>query len=157
MKGSMQAGTLRAGWSHLPKRKGLASGIIISGFGFGGAFFSMIFELLANPDDVEPVVDIHDGNLYFPVEIGSRFLDMHLTVIKIYAFIIILGTLLISNYTKNRSATTYSSSTPNSKTNILHSDRSYKSDFESQAENECSIGRICFSNTFITLYTMAIC
>ena len=70
MKGSMQAGTLRAGWSHLPGRKGLVSGIIISGFGFGGAFFSMLFEVLANPDDIEPIIDKHDGNLYFPVEIG---------------------------------------------------------------------------------------
>ena len=153
----MQAGTLRAGWSHLPRRKGLVSGIIISGFGFGGAFFSMLFEVLANPDDIEPILDKHDGNLYFPVEIGKRFFSVHLTVVKIYVFIIILGSLLISNYPQNRKTTSSSNITPNSRNNILHSDRSYKSDFESQAENECSIGRICFSNTFITLYTMATC
>lgn len=70
MKGAIQAGTLRAGWSHLPKRKGLVSGIIISGYGFGAAFFSMLFELLANPDDIDAVIDKHDGNLYFTKEIG---------------------------------------------------------------------------------------
>ena len=66
MKGGMEACTLRAGWSHLPKRKGLVTGIIISGHGFGGALFSMVFEELSNPGDVEPTVDKHDGNLYFP-------------------------------------------------------------------------------------------
>ena len=82
----------------MPKRKGLVSGIIISGFGFGGAFFSMLFEILANPDDIDPILDKHDGNLYFPSIIGQRFLDMQLSVIKLWALIIFLGTLLISNY-----------------------------------------------------------
>lgn len=38
-KGMLQSALLRAGWSHLPERKGLVSGCIISGFGFGGFFF----------------------------------------------------------------------------------------------------------------------
>ena len=76
MKGGVEACVLRAGWSHLPKRKGLVSGIIISGHGFGGAVFSMLFEEITNPGDIEPIVDKHDGNLYFPAEIGSRYPEM---------------------------------------------------------------------------------
>jgi len=40
LKGLMLSSVLRAGWSHLPERKGLVSGCIISGFGFGGFVFS---------------------------------------------------------------------------------------------------------------------
>ena len=41
IKGTMFSTALRAGWSHLPKRKGLASGIILSGSGIGGGLASM--------------------------------------------------------------------------------------------------------------------
>jgi hypothetical protein len=41
IKGTMFATALRAGWSHLPKRKGFASGIILSGSGIGGGLASM--------------------------------------------------------------------------------------------------------------------
>ena len=38
-KGLLTSALLRAGWSHLPERKGLVSGSIISGYGFGGFIF----------------------------------------------------------------------------------------------------------------------
>jgi hypothetical protein len=62
----MIASSLRAGWSHLPKRKGLASGIILSGSGLGGGLASMYILHIFNPNDIEPEMDKHDGNLYFP-------------------------------------------------------------------------------------------
>lgn len=69
IKGSMIICSFRAGWSHLPKRKGLASGIIFSGSGIGGGLASIFIMKLTNPDDIEPVMDKHDGNLYFPEHI----------------------------------------------------------------------------------------
>jgi MFS family permease len=69
LKGSMIITSLRAGWSHLPKRKGLASGVILSGSGFGGGLAGMYILKITNPDDVEPVMDKHDGNLYYPKDL----------------------------------------------------------------------------------------
>lgn len=51
-KGFMYSAAVRAGWSHLPGRKGVASGLIISGFGFGGFFFGIITNRFANPNNV---------------------------------------------------------------------------------------------------------
>lgn len=41
-KGFIFTGSLYAGWSHLPKRKGLVSGICVAGNGIGGLFWSLI-------------------------------------------------------------------------------------------------------------------
>jgi hypothetical protein len=41
IKGTLFSTSLRAGWSHLPMRKGLASGIILSGSGIGGGLASL--------------------------------------------------------------------------------------------------------------------
>jgi hypothetical protein len=41
IKGTMISSSLRAAWSHLPKRKGLASGIVLSGTGIGGGVASI--------------------------------------------------------------------------------------------------------------------
>ena len=53
-KGLLYSSVLNAGWSHLPGRKGFASGAIICGFGFGGFIFGMIMNKLCNPDNVLP-------------------------------------------------------------------------------------------------------
>mmetsp|Transcript_18261 Transcript_18261/g.13118 ORF Transcript_18261/g.13118 Transcript_18261/m.13118 type:complete len:107 (+) Transcript_18261:241-561(+) len=41
-KGLMYSSALKLGWSHLPGRKGVVSGLIICGFGFGGALFGVL-------------------------------------------------------------------------------------------------------------------
>ena len=43
LKAATQATTLRAGWSHLPSRKGFVTGVILSGYGVGGFLFSIFF------------------------------------------------------------------------------------------------------------------
>ena len=40
--GFLKCSLLRAGWSHLPERKGLVAGAIISGYGFGGFIFGIL-------------------------------------------------------------------------------------------------------------------
>ena len=100
LKGATQATTLRAGWSHLPKRKGLASGIIISGSGFGGGLASMYILKLANPDDLEPIMDKHDGNLYYPEDLVKNYPEIQCRLCMILTVIIVIGVLLISNFKK---------------------------------------------------------
>ena len=51
-KGLLTSALLRAGWSHLPGRKGLVSGSIISGYGFGGFVFGTFANYLANPENI---------------------------------------------------------------------------------------------------------
>ena len=40
---------LFAGWLHFPDRKGLVSGIIMSGFGMGVFIYSIVSNRIANP------------------------------------------------------------------------------------------------------------
>lgn len=51
-KAFLYSSALAAGWSHLPGRVGVVSGIIISGFGFGGFVFGIVTNRLSNPDNV---------------------------------------------------------------------------------------------------------
>jgi hypothetical protein len=101
LKGSMISTSLRAGWSHLPKRKGLASGIILSGSGFGGGLASMYILKLTNPDDIEPSMDKHDGNLYYPESLVKFYPQIQCRLCLVLTIIILTGVLLISNYKKD--------------------------------------------------------
>ena len=61
-KGLMYSSALAAGWSHLPGRKGLASGVITCGFGFGGFIFGIVTNRLCNPHNIRvQSVDYGDG------------------------------------------------------------------------------------------------
>ena len=71
-KGLLQSAILRAGWSHLPERKGFVSGCIISGFGFGGFFFGLFVPFLCNPMHHKFELDPVDHNLYLPLRVGNN-------------------------------------------------------------------------------------
>lgn len=49
-KGFVIPSILRAGWSHLPLRKGLATGIMLSATGVSGFLYGYVFNTLCNPD-----------------------------------------------------------------------------------------------------------
>ena len=53
-KGFLYPAPLVAGWSHLEDRKGLVSGIIVSGLGFGAFSFGLIASFIVNPDNLVP-------------------------------------------------------------------------------------------------------
>ena len=100
IKGSLLICSLRAGWSHLPKRKGFASGFILSGSGIGGGLMSFYILQITNPDDIEPQMDKHDGNLYFPEHLVQHYPAIQTTLIATWTLIILIGLILISNYQK---------------------------------------------------------
>ena len=75
-KGFLQSSLLRAGWSHLPERKGLVTGCIISGYGFGGFIFGILAQKIANPDNISTVEDPSDGLNYLPIDVGNRTVYM---------------------------------------------------------------------------------
>mmetsp|Transcript_42135 Transcript_42135/g.64619 ORF Transcript_42135/g.64619 Transcript_42135/m.64619 type:complete len:236 (+) Transcript_42135:260-967(+) len=98
LKGFIYSSVLRAAWSHFPNHKGLAGGFTISGTGFGAFVYGMLFEKLADPENIEPIVDPSDGNLYFPSEIGKRFPRILIVVCEYYLILVILAMFLLSNH-----------------------------------------------------------
>lgn len=50
-KGFFYSTALHASWSHLPGRKGLVTGIITSGMGFGAFIWGIVALSLVNPDN----------------------------------------------------------------------------------------------------------
>lgn len=97
IKGFFMAAAFRAAWSHLPSKKGLATGIASSGAGVGAAIFGLFFQMLADPDDVKPIKDPLDQEFYFPKEVGSRFPHIQQDVIILYVCILVFSLALINN------------------------------------------------------------
>lgn len=54
-KGFLYPAPLKAGWSHLPGRKGFVSGFIVSGLGIGAFIFGIVANNIVNPDNLAPV------------------------------------------------------------------------------------------------------
>ena len=63
------------GWEWFPNRKGLISGIIIGGFGFGAFIFGFVTTAIANPNNLKVAVP-DDGtgttDKLFPVEVAKN-------------------------------------------------------------------------------------
>ena len=97
-KGFLGPAILRAGWSHLPERKGVVSGIIISGFGFGGFVFGIITSKFCNPDSLKFETDPLDGKKYLPVEVGNRVPSAIKSLCLIWLVMIMFGMVTITNY-----------------------------------------------------------
>ena len=86
-----------AGWSWLPKSKGLVSGAVLTGFGAGGFFFNIIGSKLVNPLGSDPV------NGKFSEEVYTQFPVMLRKLAIIYSAISFLGSLLITEPVKQKS------------------------------------------------------
>jgi OFA family oxalate/formate antiporter-like MFS transporter len=54
-KGFIYPAPLRATWSHLPGRKGLVSGVITAGLGFGAFLYGLIVNYIVNPNNIKPI------------------------------------------------------------------------------------------------------
>jgi MFS family permease len=100
-KGLMYSAALAAGWSHLPKRKGLASGVIICGFGFGGFIFGKVTTSLCNPNNVNPqLYSINHGQSehFFPPEVADRVPKTLQKLCLIYTCLWLFGLLTVTNF-----------------------------------------------------------
>lgn len=77
-------------YSHLPDRKGLCSGVCLTGFGLGALFFNLILTGLINPNNEKQTDHL------FPVYVGNR-LPFALQMISIvYLAVGMLGVLLMT-------------------------------------------------------------
>lgn len=77
-KGLMYSTALQAAISHLPGRKGVVSGIVICGFGFGGFIFGLVSKHLCNPNNLRPVLTdtIYGPENMFGPEVSSNVPSM---------------------------------------------------------------------------------
>ena len=55
-----------AGWEYFPSKKGLVSGIVVGGFGFGSFIFGFISLAIANPNGENPTLKVDGGKIFEP-------------------------------------------------------------------------------------------
>ena len=98
------------GWEWFPERKGLVSGVIIGGFGFGAFIFGFISTAIANPNNLKPSVP-HDGSGFsdnlFPVEVAVNVPTMLRTCLTYWTALAIISCLCVSRnpeYDQNRAS-----------------------------------------------------
>lgn len=157
-KGLLQSAILRAGWSHLPERKGLVSGCIISGFGFGGFFFGLYVPWLCNPHGLNYELDPTDGHKYLPSAVGNRVPFALKILCLTWSCQIIFGLLTISNYQPPKEQ-------PELHKNINDSYHSGEGLAEAQqpevdddfAAKNTKLRNILMSSKFFTIYFLAVC
>lgn len=74
--------------------KGLISGAIIAGYGFGSFTFNMIALSLVNPNNEKASV-VEDGESYFTDDVASRVPYMFRILAIIYISVGVIGCLLV--------------------------------------------------------------
>lgn len=85
-------------WTHLPTRKGMVSGIIIAGFGFGASIFDQIATAIVNPDNKSPDIKVKHGDVtdkFFDDEIANRVPEMLRWLCLCYACLVAVGLFLL--------------------------------------------------------------
>lgn len=93
-KGLVGFALLRAGWSNLPNRKGLVSGVVVSGMGFGGFIYGKLFKYFFNKDGYG-FVDVNNEK-YLPIQVGSEFHNALFKITATNSVFIVLGLLLVN-------------------------------------------------------------
>jgi hypothetical protein len=67
---------IMCGWEHIPSRKGLVSGLILGGFGFGAFIFGFISTHITNPNNLHKMSDpalINNPDFgYFPKSVSDK-------------------------------------------------------------------------------------
>ena len=88
-----------SGWEWFPNNKGMISGLIIGGYGFGAFIFGFISTALVNPQNKKP--DIPDDGTgtkdeLFPKEVAERVPHMFHICLLIWAGLCIIAILCVS-------------------------------------------------------------
>mmetsp|Transcript_48331 Transcript_48331/g.35518 ORF Transcript_48331/g.35518 Transcript_48331/m.35518 type:complete len:95 (+) Transcript_48331:379-663(+) len=74
-KACLHNAALSSVWSHLPGRKGFATGFVVCGVGIGAFSYGLLARHLVNPDNMRPYsVEVAPGiyEKYFPEAVNSR-------------------------------------------------------------------------------------
>jgi MFS transporter, OFA family, oxalate/formate antiporter len=92
---------LMCGWEWFPDNKGLVSGLVVGGFGFGAFIFGYITTAIVNPDNVKTAIP-EDGSgdmdKLFPKSVSDKVPYMYHFCLVIWA---ILGILAACGVSRN--------------------------------------------------------
>ena len=84
-------------WEYFPNRKGLVSGIIIGGFGFGAFFFGYISYAIANPNNAQPTLEVEGGKIFAPdtpeADVAPKLIRINWAI---WLGLVLLGLLLLN-------------------------------------------------------------
>jgi len=119
-KGFVYPSPLKASWSHLPGRKGLVSGFIVSGLGFGAFIYGILASLIVNPENENPMPMFYDAELgkmrpeeekpnddvvielVFSKEVSDRVPAMLQILVGCWVVHLIIGMLSVTEYQKKK-------------------------------------------------------
>jgi len=82
---------IMCGWEWFPNNKGLVSGLVVAGYGFGAFIFGFISTGIINPDN-EQVLDKEHGG-FFPEKVAKKVPAMFQFCLLIWAVFVIIAVL----------------------------------------------------------------
>jgi MFS transporter, OFA family, oxalate/formate antiporter len=92
---------IMSAWEWFPNNKGLVSGLIVGGYGFGAFIFGFISTAIANPDNLKtevPQDGSGDQDELFPISVANEVPNMYQTCLIIW---IILGIFSVFGVSRN--------------------------------------------------------
>ncbi len=87
-------------WEYFPKRRGLVTGIIVSGYGLGSFISAQGSTLLVNPESKNATIVINEDLRYFTWDVASRVPSMMRTLCAIWTVLTVSAVILISRPVK---------------------------------------------------------
>ena len=95
-KGLLYSTALQSGISHFPGRKGMITGFVVCGFGFGGFAWGLLARYLCNPDDLKPTLQDFNSESLFGPEVAQNVPYMLRTMCSIWIALCIFSILTVS-------------------------------------------------------------
>lgn len=83
-------------WEYFPNRRGMVSGIIVGGFGFGAFIFGFLSYAIVNPDNEKPTLEVDGGKIFDPsLPVSERAPYMIRVNAAIWACLALTAVLLV--------------------------------------------------------------
>lgn len=85
------------GWEWFPEKKGLISGIIVGGYGFGAFIFGFISTAIVNSENEKPQVQKDSGTTdkLFPRDVADKVPEMFRTCLIFWSLLSLIGIVLV--------------------------------------------------------------
>ena len=90
-------GPISAAMKWMPRWKGVASGIVLAGYGLSNFFFAFIQTKIINPHNVQAVMDDQGSIVFDDPDLLARVPESFIYITIIHVVIQIIGALLITN------------------------------------------------------------
>ena len=95
-KGISYLAPIQIGFKALPDKAGLASGIIVGGFGLGTLVFSYMATKIVNPENINPTINAQ-GIITFDESVTSRVPFMIQACNMCYAMIVLIAAFMVTD------------------------------------------------------------